>query len=427
MNFIKNRTLIFFLLASAMFPRDMNYLDVEIIVNNDPYPANMFIHTIGSQPRYMAIIDSLINPSWFINSGPLGLDFKVNQNKLSYFNNNHKSWIILNEYMNETDTLECVNGYLADFHDILLLENGGYLLQTYDSIYVDMSQIDPDGNTNALIILLIIQEFDSDKNLIFEWNAWEHLNIADYDNLDLTANRIVWMHGNSIHIDLDSNILISNRRSSEVIKINRNNGDVIWIFGGPNNEFSITNDAYNGFSRQHDVRRIDNGNILLFDNGNDHDPPISRAVEYEIDESGMTANLVWEFSHPEGYVGLAMGSVQRLPNNNTLINWGSLSDQGAVITEVNYDNNIVLEIQYPNPIRCYRVRKHHWKFDTNLIPGDTNLDDKIDILDINLIADFAAQDTSELDVYHLYRYDINRDRSIDNDDINLLAQMILGF
>ena len=426
MNFIKNRTLLFFLLASAMFPRDMNYLDFEIIVNNDPYPANMFIHTMGSQPRYMAIIDSLINPSWFINSGPLGLDFKVNQNKLSYFNNYNKSWIILNEYMNETDTLECVNGYLADFHDIQLLANGGYLLQTYDSIYVDMSQIDPGGNTNALIIILIIQEFDSNKNLIFEWNAWEHLNIADYHNLNLTSNRIVWMHGNSIHIDLDSNILVSNRRSSEVIKIDRNNGDVIWYFGGPNNEFSITNDPYNGFSRQHDVRRIENGNILLFDNGNDHDPPISRAVEYEIDESEKTANLVWDFSHPEGYVGLAMGSVQRLPNNNTLINWGRLLDQGAVITEVDYDKNIVFEIQYPYPFYCYRVTKHNWQFETNLIPGDTNLDNQVNILDINFIADYTAQDTSELDVYHLYRYDINRDRSIDDIDINLLAEMIIG-
>ena len=426
MNFIKNRTLLFFLLASAMFPRDMNYLDFEIIVNNDPYPANIFLHTTGAQPRYMAIIDSLINPSWFINSGPLGLDFKVNQNKLSYFNNYNKSWIILNEYMVETDTLECVNGYDADYHDIQLLANGGYLLQAYDSISVNMSEIISGGNNDAMVIILIIQEFDSNKNLIFEWNAWEHLNIADYENLDLTNNRIVWMHGNSIHIDLDSNILVSNRRSSEVIKIDRNNGDVIWYFGGPNNEFSITNDPYNGFSRQHDVRRIENGNILLFDNGNDHDPPISRAVEYEIDESEKTADLVWDFSHPQGYVGLAMGSVQRLPNNNTLINWGRLLNQGAVITEVDYDKNIVFEIQYPYPFYCYRVTKHNWQFDTNLIPGDTNLDNQVNILDINFIADYTAQDTSELDVYHLYRYDINRDRSIDNDDINLLAEMIIG-
>ena len=268
MSFIKKSTILLFIWQSVIYPRDMNYLDFEIIVNNDPYPANIFIHTTGSQPRYMAIIDSLINPSWFINSGPLGLDFKVNQNKLSYFNKNNKSWIILNEYMVETDTLECVNGYDADYHDIQLLANGGYLLQAYDSISVNMSEIISGGNNDAMVILLIIQEFDSNKNLIFEWNAWEHLNIADYQNLNLTSNRIVWMHGNSIDIDLDSNILISNRRSSEIIKIDRNNGDVIWYFGGPNNEFSITNDPYNGFSRQHDVRRIENGNILLFDNVN---------------------------------------------------------------------------------------------------------------------------------------------------------------
>jgi len=426
MSFIKKSTILLFIWQSVIYPRDMNYLDFEIIVNNDPYPENIFIHTTGAQPRYMAIIDSLINPSWFINSGPLGLDFKVNQNKLSYFNKNNKSWIILNEYMVETDTLECVNGYDADYHDIQLLANGGYLLQAYDSISVNMSEIISGGNNDAMVIILIIQEFDSNKNLIFEWNAWEHLNIADYENLDLTNNRIVWMHGNSIHIDLDSNILVSNRRSSEVIKIDRNNGDVIWYFGGPNNEFSITNDPYNGFSRQHDVRRIENGNILLFDNGNDHDPPISRAVEYEIDESEKTADLVWDFSHPQSYVGLAMGSVQRLPNNNTLINWGRLLNQGAVITEVDYDKNIVFEIQYPYPFYCYRVTKHTWQFETNLIPGDTNLDNQVNILDIIFIADYTAQDTSELDVYHLYRYDINRDRSIDDIDINLLAEMIIG-
>jgi hypothetical protein len=135
---------------------------------------------------------------------------------------------------------------------------------------------------------------------------------------------------------------------------------------------------------------------------------------------------VWDFSHPEGYVGLAMGSVQRLPNNNTLINWGRLVDQGAVITEVDYDKNIVFEIQYPYPFYCYRVSKHNWQFDTNLIPGDTNLDNQVNILDINFIADYTAQDSSDMEVYHLYRYDINRDRSIDNDDINLLAEMIIG-
>ena len=417
---------LFLILGSISFPRNMGYLDFEVFVNNDPYPANIFVHTTRSYPRYMAMIDTLIEPAWFINSAHLGLDFKVNQNNLSYFDGINNSWIILNEYMNEIDTLECANGYYADFHDIQLLDDGGYILQAYDSISVDMSELTPGGLTDAIVITLIIQEFDSNKNLIFEWHAWEQLDIGDYQHLDLADNVIHWMHGNSIYVDVDSNIIISNRRSSEVIKIDRYSGEIIWIFGGPNNEFDITNDPYNGFSRQHDVRRIENDNILVFDNGNDHEPPISRALEYELNESEKTAELVWDFSHPNGYVGLAMGSIQRLPNNNTLINWGRLAGQGGVFTEVDYDKNIVLDVQYPDTVHCYRVTKTNWNFDTNLIPGDTNMDNIVDIIDLSLIVDYSNQEESPLDIFHLFRFDINKDRAIDDDDINLIAQIIIG-
>ena len=289
-----------------------------------------------------------------------------------------------------------------------------------------MSGIDPGGLTDAVVITLVIQEFDSDKNLIFEWHAWEHLDIANYQHLDLADNVIHWMHGNSIDVDIDSNIIISNRRSSEVIKLDRYSGQIIWILGGPNNEFSIINDPYNGFSRQQDVRRNENGNILVFDNGNDHEPPISRALEYQLNEGEKTAELVWDFSHPNGYVGLSMGSIQRLPNNNTLINWGRRAEEGGVFTEVDYDKNIVLDIQYPESVHCYRVTKSNWSFDTNLITGDTNLDNTLDVMDISLIADYVSQEVSVLDIYHLFRFDINKDRSIDDIDINLLAQIIIG-
>ena len=182
----------------------------------------------------------------------------------------------------------------------------------------------------------------------------------------------------------------------------------------------------NGFSRQHDVRRIGNGNILVFDNGNDHEPPISRALEYQLNEGEKTAELVWDFSHPNGYVGLSMGSIQRLPNNNTLINWGRLAEEGGVFTEVDYDKNIVLDIQYPESVHCYRVTKSNWSFDTNLITGDTNLDNTLDVMDISLIADYVSQEVYVLDIYHLFRFDINKDRSIDDIDIILLAQIIIG-
>jgi hypothetical protein len=381
---------------------------------------------MGSEPRYVAILDSTLTPSWFVNGGQLGLDFKINQGKISYFNKTAESWIIVNEFMDEMDTLECANGYKADYHDMVILPEGGYILQAYDSINVNMSQIVDGGNENASIVTLILQEFNVNNDLIFQWNAWDHLNIADYTNLNLTQSQIIWMHGNSIDVDYDSNLIISNRRSSEIIKIDRTSGDVIWYLGGPNNQYNILNDSLNGFSKQHDVRRINNGNIMMFDNGNNHNPPISRAVEYSINETGLTAELVWSFSHPLDLVGVAMGSAQRLSNNNTLINWGTLNNYGAIITEVDYEKNIVLEVEFPPGVRCYRAKKYNWQFLTNLIPGDTNLDNRVNILDLYHISDFRLLTDENLDLFHLYRYDLNKDRLVTIDDVARIIFMIMN-
>ena len=374
----------------------------------------------------MAIIDSTLNPHWFVNAGQLGLDFKVNHEKISYFDKINKSWIIVNEYMVEVDTLECINGYTADYHDMIVLPNGGYILQAYDSISVDMSQIINGGNENALIVTLILQEFDPNNNLIFEWDAFDHLNIADYTNLDLTQSFITWTHGNSIEIDNDSNIILSNRKSSEVIKIDRITGAVIWYLGGPNNQFTFVNDPLSGFNKQHDVRRIDNGNIMVFDNGNEHSPQLSRVVEYSLNEINMTAELIWEYSHPLGLFGATMGSAQRLPNNNTLINWGTLNNYGAIITEVDYEKNIVMEIEYPQEIKCYKAKKYDWAFFTGLLPGDTNLDNHIDIFDLYNILDFLRHGSENLPLYYLCKYDLNRDGQMTGTDVERIVINILG-
>ena len=73
----------------------------------------------------------------------------------------------------------------------------------------------------------------------------------------------------------------------------------------------------------------------------------------------------------------------------------------------------------------YKVRKNNWKFETNLIPGDTDLDDQINIIDLNYFVDYISLNNSEPDVFHLYRFDMNRDRIIDTFDIELLVNHIL--
>jgi len=210
------------------------------------------------------------------------------------------------------------------------------------------------------------------------------------------------------------------------LKVNRQNGDIMWHMGGPLNQFTFINDPMNGFKMQHDVRRLDNGNISLFDNGVTHEPPISRAVEYIINENNKTAELIWEYTHPDNILGLAMGSVQRLTNGNTLINWGTINDRGALITEVNYEKDIVLEIQYPYTHRNYKVRKSDWEFLINQVEGDANIDNKIDIFDINYFIDyFYFSENPMLTMYHMFRFDVNKDGYINTDDFDYLIDTTL--
>lgn len=86
-------------------------------------------------------------------------------------------------------------------------------------------------------------------------------------------------------------------------------------------DFTIASDPLNGFSAQHCVRVIDNGHLILFDNGTSHSTVASRAVEYQLDLGAHTATMVWQYHHtPEIYTQFT-GSVQRLQNGNTFIGW----------------------------------------------------------------------------------------------------------
>ena len=400
--------------------------EFEVTVHEEGASAkNLFFHTMINS--HIAILDSTLNPYWLVNVGEIGLDFKVNQNSITYFQKDSLFWIVMDQNMNEIDTLRCVNGLFPDYHDVQLVEGGGYILQSYYDSYIDMTQYIPNGNPNALVKSeLVIQEFDSEDNLIFEWYAHNHLNIGDYSNLNISSPEFTWMHGNSIEIDFDNNLILSNRRSSEAIKIDRITGEVIWILGGPLSDFTFLNDPFNGFSKQHDIRRLENGNLLIFDNGTEHEPQISRIVEYELNLEAMTAELVWEYSHPEEYVGVSMGSVQRLDNGNSLINWGNIQGLGAILTEINMEKEILLEIIFPVGFKIYKARKFDWSFNIDMTIGDINLDSYINIVDILLMVNIILQPEDNIPLLQLYKADLNIDGEINVSDVVEIINIILN-
>ena len=341
------------------------------IDSNEKFDGNLFYRVTGPGVKTVSILDNNFNSVFTENWGPKGGDFKINyNNKLSYFDRTSKGWFIMDSLMNEIDSVYCKNGYIADNHDFLALENGNYVIFAYDQQIYAMDTVVPGGDPNAMVEGLILQELDSNHNLIFEWKSWDHFHVTDNVYLaPWTGSSLAFIHTNAIDLDFDNHFLISSRNLDEITKIHRTSGEIIWRWGGSKSDFTFTNDY--PFTHQHSIQSLGNNRYLLFDNGNHSSQftgksNFSRAVEYELDTVLMTANKVWEFVHPDSLYTPTISSVQRLPNGNTLIDFGNLQSmgRGSVVVEVNSNNQILFEIEFNNGCNLYRAKKFNWSFFT---------------------------------------------------------------
>lgn len=342
----------------------------KVIINSVRNPAPGYIYIanfgMGAERSYLMILDNDGKPIKYKKVPLPGFDFKMQPNGLitnAHIITSHipQGWgwaeaymEVMDENLQVIDTVQCKGGYIADFHDFKILPNGHYLLISYDPQPIDMSQVVPDGNPNAIVLGSIIQELDADKNVVFQWRSWDHIPLED-SYAPLNGIAVDPVHINAVELDYDGNLLISSRHLSEITKISRETGEIIWRLGGKKNMFTFINEheenAPTYFSYQHDIRRQPNGHITLYDNGNQHPTPYSRAVEYKLDETNLTAELVWEYRNDPDVYGETMGSTQRLPNGNTVIGWGGVT-QGhiRIVTEVNPQGEIEFELSFPKGV-----------------------------------------------------------------------------
>ncbi|MFA6469908.1 MAG: aryl-sulfate sulfotransferase [Bacteroidota bacterium] len=337
-----------------------DYPHVKISIKNNPDTGLIFINNWGGTP-YIAILENDGSPVFYRKMPSNARDFKLQSNgMLSYrlaepfyrFYEMDSSYTITRE-------INAKNGYGIDEHDIQILPNGNVLVIALEKKIVDMSKLIAGGKTDATVMGNHVQEIDPSGNLVFEWKCWDNFDILDAIHENLTAQYIDYIHMNAICVDTDSNIVMSSRHLSEITKINRKTGQIMWRFGGKHNQFNILNDPFFGPSYQHDIRALGNGHYTIMDNGNFHTPSLSRAAEYVIDTVSKSAELVWNYRHtPDRYTGW-MGNVQRLPSGNTLINWadGSLPK----LTEVSPAGVKSMELDFVNYAHSYRVFKFPWK------------------------------------------------------------------
>ena len=337
--------------AAAIMPNGVSvpgdFPTVVITIKSNPSPGYLFLDTGNGSKPYTMILDNNGLPIWY-RRGRME-NFKTEQNHLitGYPDPSIGGFPAFDQNFNYIQTFRTTNGYLTDSHDLKVLADGSYLMLGYRTNTVDMSKYVAGGRTNAVVTEGVLQEFTAAGELIFQWRAWDH-----YDIRDGTTD---FPHLNALDVDEDGNILVSARHLSETTKINRNTGEIIWRLSGSKSSFTFLNDPLNGTSYQHNISALGNGHYMVFDNGNNHNPQVSRAVEYQLNLTNMTATMVWQFRDtPEEFSGF-MGNAQRLPNGNTLINW--VYDK---IVEVDSNGAKHFEMNLVDFHTIYRVYRFPW-------------------------------------------------------------------
>ena len=328
--------------------------------NTPPYiydHAQLILDKLG-RVIYYRIFSKGINPNPTI-------DFKLQPNgQMSYFNTNREKHIIMDSTFVIVDSIECANGFVTDQHDLLILPDNHYLLFGTETRIMNLTSYHyfginhtAPGGANAQVFGVVIQEFDENKDLIWEWKGHDHYQFGDVDPVWLSnPNKVDWTHANAVERDIDGNILLSLRHFNEITKIDHETGDIIWRLGGKQNQFTFPNDPIR-FTGQHDIRRVSDTSVSLFDNGQYTTPRLCRGLEYSLDETNKIATLVWEYIYDSSMYSIACGSHQYIENGNHLVDFGFTNNSGGFpwMVVVKPDQSKVLEIKYPTGYISYRA------------------------------------------------------------------------
>ncbi len=214
-------------------------------------------------------------------------------------------------------------------HDFVRRDDGNTLALCRE--YVSDDEIHPGGLKSDYLV-----ELTPDDEVVWEWHAHDHaLKLQTLVDVDFPRADRDWAHTNTVEVlpagpaaDADprfaeGNVLFSMCNMDTIGVIEPATGEVVWAWGP-----GIV-------QKQHMPTMLDNGNLLIFDNGSERG--WSRILELD----PVADEVVWSYvAEPqESFFSDIRGGNQRLPNGNTLI---TDSDHGRVF-EVTTGGDIVWE------------------------------------------------------------------------------------
>ena len=196
-------------------------------------------------------------------------------------------------------------------HDFRELPNGNLLVAS-DS--PDLSSVED----------YVVEIDRTTGEVVWELDMKDILDVEDGQSASMESDgsdEEDWFHNNGLWYDETNDlILLSARHKDAIVAVKKSDKNIAWILGDPtgweNTDsdlfFALEGEDSEWFYAQHNVTMLDNGDIMLFDNGtakvkrinNDDrvtgDDVYSRAVIYHIDTDAMTATQVYEYGKERG-------------------------------------------------------------------------------------------------------------------------------
>ncbi len=254
-------------------------------------------------------------------------------------------------------TVRAANGYSMDLHDFVITPDDTALLIAFDRVEQDLRSLG--GPRRGVVITAIVQEVEIATGLVrFEYHSLGSIGL-DEGKAPLpkkSGGQYDYIHMNSVALDEDGDFILSARNTSGVYKVDRRTAQVVWRLGGTKPSFKMERGSSTAW--QHDARPLENGDVLIYDNG--ASPQVhetSRVLTLRVDERAKTAKVVRELKHPKKLLAATQGGVQPLPNGNTFVGWGSQ----RYFSEYDAEGKLVFDAEFARGNDNYRAYRMPWK------------------------------------------------------------------
>ncbi len=355
-------------------------LPTKVTANKDKLNDNLYFFTPSSK-GYTCAYDINGDVRWYLNDYFIWDINRLNNGHLLLSSNR-----LINKpyYMTGLMEMDLLGKVYYEYnlpggyhHDVYEMPNNNLLVASdnFDSGTVEDYIVEIDRTSGE-----IVKTFDLTDILPTEASKSE--NWVEYD----------WFHNNAVWYDEKTNsITLSGRHQDAVINIDYKSGSLNWIIGDSTNWpdnyqkyfFTPSDENFEWQWSQHASMVLPNGNIFLFDNGNnrsklkdnyiDAENNYSRGVIYKINTTDMTIETVWQYGKERGsdYYSPYISDVDYLDEDHYIVHSGGhnvvdgkVSNNPAGFANVDSLNSITTELlndeiifEIELPTNNYRVEK----------------------------------------------------------------------